>query len=171
VPLTRPQIGFKLILCDAAQTDAATGNIHNAVALMIQVPWDRTNQKLPVRVELVTDDGQPVSMPGPTGPQPIVSQIELEVGRPAGIAPGSTLSAVFAVNVAPMSLSPGRYEWRASVDGHSQLAVASHQRRGTFSILGAGEPSSAASAEIVKRAAHRRGRLGGRRRHVLGQLV
>ena len=36
----------------------------------------------------------------------------------------------------------------------SQLAVASHQRRGTLSILGAGEPSSAASAEIVKRAAH-----------------
>jgi uncharacterized protein DUF6941 len=135
VPLTRPQIGFKLILCDAAQTDAATGKIHmlgagwtitgsptapHAVALMIQVPWDRTNQKLPVRVELVTDDGQPVSMPGPTGPQPLVSQIELEVGRPAGIAPGSTLSAVFAVNVAPMSLSPGRYEWRASIDGHSQ---------------------------------------------------
>jgi hypothetical protein len=135
VPLTRPQIGFKLILCDAAQTDAATGKIHmlgagwtitgsptapHAVALMIQVPWDRTNQKLPVRVELVTGDGQPVSVPGPTGPQPLVSQIELEVGRPAGIAPGSTLSAVFAVNVAPMSLSPGRYQWRASVDGHSQ---------------------------------------------------
>ncbi len=61
MPLTRPQIGFKLILCDAAQTDAATGKIHmlgagwtitssptapHAVALMIQVPWDRTNQKL-----------------------------------------------------------------------------------------------------------------------------
>lgn len=63
MPLTRSQIGFKLILCDAAQTDAATGKIHmlgagwtitgsptapHAVALMIQVPWDRTNQKLPV---------------------------------------------------------------------------------------------------------------------------
>lgn len=135
MPLIRPQIGFKLILCDAAQTDAATGKIHmlgagwtitgsptapHAVALMIQVPWDRTNQKLPIQVELVTDDGQPVSMPGPTGPQPLSSKVELEVGRPAGIAAGSTLSAVFAVNVAPMSLSPGRYEWRASVDGHSQ---------------------------------------------------
>lgn len=135
MPLTRPQIEFKIILCDAAQTDAATGKIHmlgagwtitgsptapHAVALMIQVPWDRTNQKLPVRMKLVTDDGQPVSMPGPTGPQPLVSQVELEVGRPAGIAPGSTLSAVFAANVAPMSLSPGRYEWRASVDRQSQ---------------------------------------------------
>lgn len=135
MPLTRPQIGFKLILCDAAQTDAATGKIHmlgagwtitgsptspHAVALMIQVPWDRTNQKLPVRVELVTGDGQPVLMPGPTGPQPLVSKVELEVGRPAGIAPGSTLSAAFALNVAQMALSPGRYEWRANVDGHSQ---------------------------------------------------
>ena len=31
---------------------------------------------------------------------------------------------------------------------------------GTLSILGAGEPTSAASANVVKLAAHRRGRLG-----------
>lgn len=53
MPLTRPQVGFKLILCDAAQAAAATGKIHmlgagwmltgsptapHTVALMIQVP-------------------------------------------------------------------------------------------------------------------------------------
>ncbi|MGH3853271.1 MAG: DUF6941 family protein [Pseudonocardiaceae bacterium] len=119
----------------AAQTDSATGKIHmlgagwtitgsptapHAVALMIKVLWDCTNQKLPVRVELVTGDGQPVTIPGPTGPQPVISQIDLEAGRPPGIAPGSTLSAVFAVNMASIPLSPGLYEWRASVDGRTQ---------------------------------------------------
>lgn len=135
MPLTHPKIGFKLILCDAAQTDSTSGKLHmlgagwtvtssptapHAAALMIQVPWDRSNQELPVRVELLTEDGQAVTIPGPTGPQPIVSEIKLEVGRPAGITRGSTLSAVFAVNVASLPLSPGRYEWRATVDGDTQ---------------------------------------------------
>lgn len=135
MPLTHPKIGFKLILCDAAQTDSTSGKLHmlgagwtvtasptapHAVALMIQVPWDRSNQELPVRVELLTQDGQEVTIPGPTGPQPIFSEIKLEVGRPAGITRGSTLSAVFALNVASLPLSPGRYEWRATVDGDTQ---------------------------------------------------
>jgi len=135
VPLTHSKIGFKLILCDAAQADSASGKLHmlgagwtvtssptapHAVALMIQVPWDRANQELPVRVELLTQDGQAVTIPGPTGPQPIISEIKLEVGRPPGIAPGSTLNTAFAVNVAALPLSPGRYEWRATVDGDTQ---------------------------------------------------
>jgi len=135
VPLTTPRIGFKLILCDAAQADVATGKIHmlgagwthttsppgpHAVALLIQVPWDRTNQKLPLRVELLTDDGKAVTVPGPTGPQPLLNEAELEVGRPPGIAPGSTLSAAFALNVASLPLPTGRYQWRATVDGHLQ---------------------------------------------------
>lgn len=135
MPLSHPQIDFKLILCDAAQTDGMTGKVHmlgagwtvtasptspHAVALMIKVPWDRTNQKLKVRVELLDDDGHAVTIPGPTKPQPILNESELEVGRPAGIAPGSTLSAVLAVNVASLPLPPGRYEWRATVDHHTQ---------------------------------------------------
>jgi hypothetical protein len=40
-----------------------------------------------------------------------------------------------------------------------------------LSILGVCEPSSAAGADIVKLAPHRRGRLGGPRRHALGQLA
>jgi hypothetical protein len=135
VPLTHSKIGFKLILRDAAQADSASGKLHmlgagwtvtssptapHAVALMIQVRWDRTNQELPVRVELLTQDGQAVTIPGPTGPQPIISEIKLEAGRPPGIASGSTLNTALAVNVAALPLSPGRYEWRATVDGDTQ---------------------------------------------------
>ncbi|MCW2756175.1 MAG: hypothetical protein JWQ32_3586 [Marmoricola sp.] len=40
-----------------------------------------------------------------------------------------------------------------------------------LSILGVCEPSSAADADVVKLASHRRGCLGGPRRHALGQLA
>ena len=138
MPLVHPKIDFKLILCDAAQADAGTGKLHmlgagwtitgtptppHAVALMVQVPWDRANEKLPVRLELLTGDGQPVLMPGPVGSQPILQEAELEVGRPPGVAKGSPLSAALALNIGSLPLRPGRYEWRASVanDEHSEF--------------------------------------------------
>lgn len=141
--VTRPKIGFKIILCDAAQADSGTGKLHmlgagwtvigtptspHAVALMVQVPWDRATEKLPVRIELLDSDGKPVEMPGAEGPQSIAGEAELEVGRPPGVAHGSPLSAVFALNVAQLPLAPGRYEWRASVDGDTQAE--------SFQVLG-----------------------------------
>jgi hypothetical protein len=42
---------------------------------------------------------------------------------------------------------------------------------GTLPLHERCEPGSAASADVVKRAAHRRGRRGGLRRHPLGQLA
>lgn len=135
VPLTHPPIPFKLILCDAAQADVSNGKLHmlgagwnitssptppHAVALMIQVPWDRANQKLAIKLELLTADGDAVIAHGPTGPRALITESELEVGRPAGVSPGSTMGAAFALNVTPLPLPPGRYEWRATVDGETQ---------------------------------------------------
>lgn len=132
MPLIHPEIGFKLILCDAAQADSTSGKLHmlgagwtvvptptppSAVALMVQVPWARTNEVLPITVELLDADGHPVKLPGPTDneTQALRQEARLEVGRPPGIAPGSTLSAAFAMNVGPLPLAVGRYEWRAVV--------------------------------------------------------
>ncbi len=135
VPLTRPRIGFKIILCDAAQADPATGKMHmlgagwtitgtptppHAVALMIQVPWDRAHEKLAVRIELLDDDGKAIQVGPETASQAIAGEGELEVGRPPGIKHGSPLSAVFALNVGSLPLEPGRYQWRASVAGDTE---------------------------------------------------
>ena len=134
--LTKPRIGFKVILCDAAQADPS-GKLHmlgagwtimigaptapHAVALMVQVPWDRANEPIPVLLELLDADGQPVQMPlSAADAQPVRQETELEVGRPPRVARGSTLSAVFALNVGPLPLSPGRYEWRATVAGDTE---------------------------------------------------
>jgi hypothetical protein len=46
----------------------------------------------------------------------------VEVGRPAGIAPGSLLDASFVMNVPPLALSPGRYEWRLEIGETSYSA-------------------------------------------------
>lgn len=123
-------IGFQVILCSAAQADQTSGTLHmlgagwsvtrtptapQAVGIIIKVPWDRANQKLPLKMQLLDADGQPVMLPGPTGPEPVLAAADLEVGRPPGLAHGSALDACFALNVSSMPLAPGRYQWRVEI--------------------------------------------------------
>ncbi len=120
-----------LLLADAAQVDAV-GKVHmlgagwgttssptapQAVVGMIEVPWDRTNTPLSMRVHLVDADGQDVLLPGPSGEvdQRVDFQSTLEVGRPPGVPSGTSIPANFVVNVPPMPLAPGRYSWRLQV--------------------------------------------------------
>lgn len=124
-------LDVQLILCDAAQADSGSGKVHmlgagwsvtsspssHAVALLIKVPWDRANERLSLALELRDADGQPVVLTMPEGNAAVRAQGELEVGRPAGIAPGSALDASFALNVPPLPLAPGRYEWHVTVAG------------------------------------------------------
>lgn len=131
-----PPIDFKLILCQSAQADPA-GTIHmlgagwsvtgtplgpQALALLIKVPWDRANERLALVVELLTEDGPPVTLSGLGGvPTPIRAEAALEVGRPPGVAKGSPLDASFALNFGPLPLTPGRYQWKAEIAGDQQV--------------------------------------------------
>ncbi|MFE2427240.1 DUF6941 family protein [Streptomyces sp. NPDC059373] len=120
-------IEAQLILCDAAQAEPATGKIHMlgagwsqtssptapmGLAVLIKVPWDRANEKITMLFSLLDSDGQPVAVQTPAGPQAISSQGQLEVGRPPGLAHGSSIDASFALNVSPLPIPPGRYQWR-----------------------------------------------------------
>lgn len=131
-------IDAKLILCDAAQA-APDGKLHMlgagwsltgtptapmALAVLIKVPWDRANQKIKMRFSLLDSDGQPVLVQTPVGPQGISSEGEIEVGRPAGLAHGSPIDASFALNVSPIPLQPGRYEWRMDLGEDDQFHAA-----------------------------------------------
>ncbi len=120
----------QLILCDAAQTDP-TGKVHmlgagwstmrgpgpHAVAVLVKVPWDRTDESLPLHLVLQDADGHPVEVPSPGGPQRIENHGSIQVGRPTGLPPGITLNASFALNVPPLPLAPGRYSWRLDFAG------------------------------------------------------
>lgn len=130
-----------LILCDAAVSDPGTGKVHmlgagwsrtgsptapSAVVAMIKVPWDRSNQRLPLKLSLQDSDGQQVSLPTPAGPEPIQAQGDVEVGRPPGMAAGSPLDASFVLSLPPLPLTTGRYEWR--------LVVAEEQFSAPFQV-------------------------------------
>lgn len=130
--LVRPKIDFKVILCQSALADSANGTLNmlgagwsqtgsptspQAVALLIKIPWDRANEKLPILVELRGADGNPVVLPGPAGAQPLRAEAEIEVGRPPGVQAGVSLEASFALNFPPLPLPPGRYQWWVDVAG------------------------------------------------------
>ncbi|HEX4018540.1 MAG TPA: hypothetical protein VHX15_17515 [Frankiaceae bacterium] len=127
-----------IILCDAAQADPS-GKLHMlgagwsvtgsptgaaAVAVLLKIPWDLANTKLPFSLQLEDADGQPVILGGGA----VDMRSEFEVGRPPGLDPGSPIDASFQLSVQPMPLAPGRYQWRLQV-GDDEFAE-SFQVRG-----------------------------------------
>lgn len=122
-----------LILADAAVGDPA-GKLHMlgagwsvtgsptapaAVAVFFRIPWDRSNQKIQTKLELVDADGRPVVIDG----QGIRVEQTMEVGRPPGLEPGTPLDASFQLSVGPMPLNPGRYQWRlTAAEGEWSIA-------------------------------------------------
>ncbi|MFC7482156.1 DUF6941 family protein [Luedemannella flava] len=117
----------QVILCDAAVADPS-GKVHmlgagwsvtgtptspQAVAVLLKVPWDRANMPLPLTIQLFNQDGRAVLVTEPHGDVvPVRGDGVIEVGRPAGLALGSMLDAAWVLNVGPLPLAPGRYEWR-----------------------------------------------------------
>lgn len=93
-----------------------------AIAILVQVPWDQTNMRHSLRLELVDSDGDPVLVQGPEGePVPLAIGGDFEVGRPPGITPGVSIDMPFALNLAPTPLPPGgRYVWTLYIDDETR---------------------------------------------------
>jgi hypothetical protein len=87
------------------------------VAALFQVPWDQTNTKHTFRLELLDADGRGV--PTPDGER-IRAEGEFEVGRPAGLRPGTPVDAPLVVPFGPLELGEGRYEIRLTIDGETK---------------------------------------------------
>ena len=124
---------IKLILCDAAVADPSgklhmigagwsvtrTPTIPHAVAIMIKIPWNLANQRIPFALSLLDPDGHPVFLDLDGAEVPIGREGEIEAGRPHGLAPGIMLDAALAISFLPLALAPGRYEWRLTLDDQS----------------------------------------------------
>ena len=123
-----------LLLADAAQVAEGELNllgggwnitgpqpVPSALALLIEVPWDRANEQHHVRLELLDADGEPVLVPQEAGEElPLVVEAQFEVGRPVGVKRGSPLNVPLAVNLGPQPLPPNqRFEWRMSINGET----------------------------------------------------
>ena len=133
-------IDVQLILCDAAQAEPGTGKVHmlgagwsstvspftHAVVVLAKVPWDRSNQRIPLTLTLREEDGAEVVVDTPDGPRDIRAKGDVEVGRPAGVKPGIPLDASFALNVSALPLKPARYYW--------ELQLAEEIRQAGFTV-------------------------------------
>ncbi len=117
-----------MLLCDAAE--AANGKLYvlgggwshlyapntpvnMALAVMVAVPWNRTNEKHGLRAVLMTEDGERVEIDG----NPITLEAGFEVGRPPGLAPGTTFNTPMVFNVGGLALDTGGYVWDLYVNG------------------------------------------------------
>lgn len=110
-------VNGKLYILGGGWTVIGPNPVPSAIAVQVLVPWDLTNAKHKMRLELLDTDGKPVTLDTPVGEQPIVIENEFEVGRPPGTKPGTPLDISFAINLGPLQLAPGsRYEWRLSIN-------------------------------------------------------
>ena len=130
---------ISLTLADFAQADAA-GKVNAiglgwttiptplgpfALVIFLDVEWSESNRTHKVKCELLTaDDGQQVLAPGPEGPQPVVFEAVADTARPPGAIYGIAARYPLTVNFyTPLPLNPGRYTWRATVEGFDASAV------------------------------------------------
>jgi hypothetical protein len=92
-----------------------------ALAGIIELDWNESNQPHRVTAELLTEDGQLVLVPTPTGNQPAIVALTVEVGRPVGVRAGTPLNVPIAINLGGVPIPPdGRYVWRFSINGQSR---------------------------------------------------
>jgi hypothetical protein len=106
------QVGGKLYVLGGGWSTTGTPTGPMAVAVKIEVPWDRSNQAHDWRLVLVDADGRPVVT---SDGQTVEVTGQLEVGRPAGLPDGTPLDAPLVVSFGPLPLTPGRYQWRLEI--------------------------------------------------------
>jgi Family of unknown function (DUF6941) len=115
------EVGGKLYVLGGGWSITGPEPVPMAIALKLEVPWDRTNLQHSLLLELLDEDGEPVLVPGQDGEEvPLQVTGEFEAGRPAGIKPGTPIDSALAVNFGPLPLENGRrYQWRLSIDGET----------------------------------------------------
>ena len=131
-----------MVLCDAAE--AVSGKLYlmgggwthvltprepvnMALGVVVAIPWDETNRRHDLRVALMDEDGEQMKIGGKS----VGADGQIEVGRPAGIKPGSAINAVMAFRFNGIRLEPGGYVW--------ELRVADTVVRTPFWVLDASE--------------------------------
>ncbi len=114
-------VGGKLYINGGGWNVTGPQPVPSAIAMLIEVPWDQTNTKHQVLLELLDVDGNAVDITPGDEPEPVKIVSFLEVGRPPGVKPGTPLAVPFAVNLGPIPLEgAAQYVWRLSIDGHSE---------------------------------------------------
>ncbi len=92
----------------------------SAIAIKIEVPWNETNRKHNLKLELLDEERHAVMVPTPTGNAPVVISGDFEVGRPAGLKIGTPIDVPLAFPIGPLPLKANeRYKWKLAIDGNT----------------------------------------------------
>jgi len=120
------EIGGKLYIMgggwDRLNQRGRTSNM--ALAILLSVPWNETNRPHTLTARLETEDGEPVRV----GEEQVMVEGNLEVGRPAGMRPGTDLKLPLAFRFEALPLTAGAYSWVLRA-GEEELA------RSSFSVV------------------------------------
>jgi hypothetical protein len=91
-----------------------------AVAVLLQVPRDQFGGHQ-VRLELLDNDGQIVTVDPPEGPGPMIFEDTVEAGGLDSPAVTVPVTVPFAINLPPVPLARGsEFRWRMYVDGETR---------------------------------------------------
>jgi hypothetical protein len=113
----------KLDLLGAGWSITGPGPAQIGIGILLAVPWDQTNVKHHVTLNLLDADGHSVTEPETDEPL-FHFEGDFEVGRPAGMKPGTPQPGVLAVNLNGIPIpAGGRYEFRLVIDGDQDTAV------------------------------------------------
>lgn len=105
----------KLFISGGGWSLCGPGPFVHGLAFKLGVPWDQANRKHALRASLRDEDGNAVALGDPPGE--IGFESEFEVGRPAGLPPGTHLDVPLAVNLGPLELPAGKgYAWIINID-------------------------------------------------------
>lgn len=89
-----------------------------AIALSVRVPWNETNQKHTLEVEVVSED------PQTEAPESLLKVgAQFEVGRPPGIPPGQNQRIQFAIDMNLKINRPGTKEVVARIEGQEMRRI------------------------------------------------
>jgi hypothetical protein len=93
------------------------------LGIVVTVPYSATNQNHSLRITLMDDDGNHMTIGGEIGPdgdkrQAKEIQAQFIMGRPPTLAPGDAQVAALALNIDGMEIAaPGAYAFVLAVDG------------------------------------------------------
>jgi hypothetical protein len=119
----------------------------SAVAVFLEVPWDKANRELEVVLQLFDDDRSPFLLPTPAGAQPLRIAQKVVVPIASGAPNGSSgIANLLAQFQGGLPLSPGNwYCWRVTVDDESNDAWTARffvRRQPSMPSFGTGGPTS-----------------------------
>ena len=110
-------VGGKLYILGGGWSYIGPKPAPTAIAIKIEVPWNETNKRNKLKIELLDSDFNPILVPNPTGNAPVTIGGEFEVGRPPGVIPGIPIDIPLAFNIGPIPLEPGKhFVWKLSID-------------------------------------------------------